>query len=1316
MKPGMSKPTGPPKIDPPTIDLPRAMRSPSLFCDTPPADVIPDADQPYLKFPSLHSQPLGTAQRTSLDVEDPWHVSQLSIPASGHKVYWGPERAAQIRFISPWDSAGPIARLTFDYVRPLLAKGVRKPLELVHLPPVPLRDTAARQTAKIEAAWLREQGRAAADRLAAHATHGGTQGSSRSRAHARSGPPRRAALWRVLYQTYRQDFWEAGFYSALESSSILVQPVVLQQMVEWTRRGESYSTGAGLASCLAALALLQAVVHHKVFYVTMRAGWNLRIGVVGAVHSKLLRLTGDGLRQGGGSAVYNLVANDVLRFDNYMPFLHFGWLAMIELVVIFILTSLLVGLLAAFAGISGCLLSILLQVHFSREYARLRATTGKQTDRRLRASAEVLLGMLSLKVYNWEDAFKNLLGEMRAAEHATILRSQAMKSVGKGLYFATPPVASFLTFLVVYLSGDSIQVEVAYAVVGLLAALRLSVGKNFAMAVAAGPECFVSMARIERFLDLEEPLPASRGTRLEGARPADPGRPLVEVAGATWLWPGSTPEMPEGPKRVAVSGVDVAVRAGEVLMVVGPVACGKSAFLQALLGELQLQAGAAAVHGRVAYSPQESWILAGSVKYNVLYGGLVYDLRRYRIAMAACALRRDVSHLPRKDNTDIGEMGVNLSGGQKARVSLARVVYSNPDVALLDDPLAAVDATVAAHLFHAAVRGELANRGTAVVLVTHQQQFLHLADKLMVLRADGSVAGTGTPEEMEAAGLVTLAPVAERSQSVDLTLAEAPTEEDATKALRLCPIRPVAHGTRGALDSHLRACATNGVRATSFLEISSSWAGLPLAQAEDMKQSAADKAAMPPPAALVHAEDRHVGSVEMKTWVAYIRAAGLSFALFVLMLFVAAQVLLMLSDYWLKVWIEGGQSGSDFFVFSMLCLGVTLAGLLAPILFFYGTMQASTNLHGQGVARLLKAPMWFFTANPHGRILNRLSSDLAQVDELLPIALHDAVQLGIMVLGSLTLICVVIPWLLLLVPPLVLAMSWLRWYTVRSMQELKRLENITRSPVFAMFNSTLNGLIPLRAFKLQSKTQGLFVQLLEDNARAWYWWLLCNRWIGFWLDMLCFMVVGITAFAIVARRDSLDAGLAGFVLVYVISLCGLLQYTVRQHAQAQTYMTSSERLLHYAHDLPQEADKKIKSPWGWPSAGSIDLRDVCVRYREKGRVYVAAAGKRREGPCPRGCCREAQRRAVSTWLRPVIFSQSMVPLALALTPSLASRGHPAPGARFPVEKPPLCIGTRASLLGVSPFVVRGMRGVSGCVAGPHDIGGRPCWGAEIREA
>lgn len=982
--------------------------------------------------------------------------------------------------VAPYAAAGCLSKMTFSYVRPTLRKGWEKPLQMEDLPKLATVDSAKRTVGILEDAWK------VADKQ-------------------QSLP-----LWRSLMSAHCSIMLWTGFWAFLESAVFIAQPVLLRRLISWLKDDSEFWVGCVLAGSIAFAALCQAIVHHILYFGTMRMSMHLRIGCTGLVSSKLMRISTAELAKQTTGKVINLVSTDVLRFEQGVIAIHFGWLGIVDFLVCLVLIAQLVGWGAACAGVTVLLLTIIGQVATGPYLAKLRKITAGRTDKRVRMLNQVLSAMLTVKAFAWELPFAGRLGELRKSEARNIFRSQFVKAINLSLAFAGPVMTSLVTFSVYWAQGNELKAEVIYPTVGLLQVIRLALGKKFARFCETFPEMHVAVKRLEDFLLLPDT------TRAAIAEPSSDA--VLEMENVNFSWPTA-----EAGAKPVLSAVNFTAHKGELVAIVGAVGSGKSAMLQGILGELRTE-GTVRQKGAVAYAPQQAWIFAGTLRENILFSS-DFDEERYNQVLYACSLHTDIQALSDGDMTEIGEKGVNLSGGQKARVGLARAIYRrDTSLVLIDDALAAVDPHVASHLLTHCLRSSLL-ADKAVVLATHNERASEAANKVIKLSEDGVAA----PCRAGTAPLAT-------SVTTDAVLAE-----------------------------------------------------------EKVKAKEEDRLK------LVLQEDRKQGAVTGGTYLSYAKAGGLCVAIMVGIMLVAGQSAMIMADWWLKVWSQADNQKEKKYVhvFIILCISCIITGFVRAILFFWHANHANSKIHDAAMKSVVASPMSFFTANPLGRIVNRFSADVGQIDELLPVILFDCMQTATNVIGAIILVCIVFVHLLAGIPIMFGVFWWLRRYTTRSLRELKRLDGTSRSPVYARFTANLNGLLCIRAFGREEESQASFIQLLNSNAKAWYWWLIANRWIGFRLDMLATAVmVCCVSLALILRRD-VDPGMFGLATAYALSLSGMLQYCVRQSAQVETFMTCVERVLHYATKLPHEgADLPPSPPSGWPVSAELDLQGVCVRYRE----------------------------------------------------------------------------------------------------------------------
>ena len=321
-------------------------------------------------------------------------------------------------------------------------------------------------------------------------------------------------------------------------------------------------------------------------------------------------------------------------------------------------------------------------------------------------------------------------------------------------------------------------------------------------------------------------------------------------------------------------------------------------------------------------------------------------------------------------------------------------------------------------------------------------------------------------------------------------------------------------------------------------------------------------------------EDKASGQIPISLYFEYFSLGGVMNGCVVLVVFAVSQVLAMVSEYWLKWWASeqfGDQSDSMYVLtLGLLSFGCVVIGFLRAVFWFRFSLSAASNMHESCLWSVVHTPLLFFISNPTGRILNRFAKDQNQVDEQLPVTMFTVLDVGLLVIASVVLICVTFWYMIFLLPPMAYLFIALQKRYLRTSREVKRWEAVSRSPIYSDFSSTLDGLITLRAYRLQRYASRRFQRSVDENGRAWFSFLMCGRWLGFRLDLLSNVFLVFAAYLAAILGDRVNLGLVGFALVYCINLAGVLQWVVRQSAEAETQMTSVERIKAYSKLLPEE--------------------------------------------------------------------------------------------------------------------------------------------------
>ena len=628
---------------------------------------------------------------------------------------------------------------------------------------------------------------------------------------------------------------------------------------------------------------------------------------------------------------------------------------------------------------------------------------------------------------------------------------------------------------------------------------------------------------------------------------------------------------------LALDKVSFDLRKGELLAVIGTVGSGKSALLQAIVGEMSVASGSISRgYKSLAYAAQDPWVMDGTIKENILMG-LDDDAEWYRQVVNACALDVDFKQIRFGDQAIVGDRGVQLSGGQRARIGLARAIYRDADVLVADDPLSAVDARVGRQLFNDAITGLVINRSKAVVLATHQHQYL--SDSRCILVTNGRVMCDGT-----------YAACVEASNG-KLT---AHTGDDAIDDLG--PAAPMENEKVGSDSAGTTEKAVNG-------------------SGDD------------------HQETNQQGIVSGDTYIRYLKAmGGTPMGIFMFCIFCVTQGAALYTIASIGRWAERPDEEQDKLDMMLMVSGLALFVLCMALARAFVSLEiavlASRRLHDKMAEAVLRAKISFFDTNPLGRILNRFSADVGIADDLMPQTLFDFLVIAFIVLGSLVTAISTLPFTLAAIPLLGWYFIKIRRTFVTSTRELKRLEGLARSPIFAMLSEALGGVATIRANGSMQYFKEKFEKVHDGHTRAFFAFMSASRWVGFRMDSIVVMfLIGtscpyenlfmpvpppdtfffdavVNYLAVWVEREgwfSVDPAILGLSISMIIYLAGIFQWCIRQSAEVVNHMVSIERVLAFGRlepeaPLEQPGDAKLLTK-NWPNAGAIEYDNLVVRYR-----------------------------------------------------------------------------------------------------------------------
>ena len=449
-----------------------------------------------------------------------------------------------------------------------------------------------------------------------------------------------------------------------------------------------------------------------------------------------------------GQAI-NLMQVDLGRIVEMMPFLPYVFTCVTSLIVAI---SILIPIAGAASSLGLGVMGILMLINFF--LAKCANSHNERMmefkDERMKYTTELFTHIKMFKIYGWEQTLLKRVEAIRSKELHSLWMYMFTYCFLIFSLWSSPVAAAFAIFSsYTYIFGHQVTVAMAFSTLSVLILLQSPL-RELPSCISWILQAWVSSKRIDEFMKTED---------INDSRTSQPELGGVTFSDASFAYSEKS--------EPVLKNINLNIKPGEFVAIVGKVGSGKSSIMNALLGELKQKEGTLAMKGTMAYTAAlESWIQNATVKDNILFNR-PFDPHMYQTALASSALLSDLAMLPGGDMTEIGEKGINLSGGQKARVSLARAVYQNCDIYLLDDPLSSVDAHVGAHIFHQCFLGAL--KGKTRILVTHNTNFLNLVDRVIVMDS-GSIAETGRLEDLKSSLQVLNSSASSHSSTESTTL------------------------------------------------------------------------------------------------------------------------------------------------------------------------------------------------------------------------------------------------------------------------------------------------------------------------------------------------------------------------------------------------------------------------------------------------------------------------------------------------------------------------------------------------------------------
>ncbi|CAK7272308.1 hypothetical protein SEPCBS119000_005053 [Sporothrix epigloea] len=934
----------------------------------------------------------------------------------------------------------------------------------------------------------------------------------------------------------------------------------------------------------------------------------------------------------------NLIGVDGKRVSDFCAYQNLFPGSLFKLIVSLTFLISLVGWKALAAGFTSMLIIMPLNVFFSKRYSNAQDQLMKLRDEKLEIVTEALQGIRQIKFSALETQWEGKIGEVRKRELNKVWDVFCYDAILIACWITSPIALSAISLTVyAYIYGD-LTPSVAFVSLGVFRALEvtLSVIPELTTDLL---DAWVSVKRIEDYLASPDLVKITK----DGDE--------ISFDKASIAWP-SDDNIDES-ERFVLRNVNLTFPKGELSVISGKTGTGKSLMLSAILGEVDLLGGSITVpHApslaerhddkatkdnwilpkSIAYIAQIPWIENATIRENIIFG-LPVDEERYKKTIEVCALTKDLEMLSDGEATEIGANGINLSGGQKWRITLARAIYSRAGILVMDDIFSAVDAHVGRSIFEKCLTGELCANRTRI-LVTHHVGLCAPKTKFLVELGEGRVLNSGLTSELAQDG--TLDQIKSHEQS-----AVEENEDDTAEATAVNSDNSTDNGDDADNENDSSASDGGAIKKTASRA------------SQAAASSSADAASKQTPRKFVEDEKREEGAVRKQVYFAYLKASGgWPFWSSILFVFIIVQILAVGRSWWLRIWTglheDNAASAHNFSVLGHHALGqsyqysysnglhqqtsmssvpalssalkvpgqvgtyssesmsyymtvyVTLAltsAVISSARYYYvyhGSVLASRSLFEKINFVILHAPLRWLDTVPVGRILNRFTADFNIIDSQLANCIgfsgSSFIQLiGIVLSGFFVSPIVVLMSFLLLIACAQFAITY-----VAAARPAKRLESTAKSPVFEQFGTALSGVVTIRGFdKSQVYIERMYRKLDDWSTTTWHLWLF-NRWVG-WRMGLVGSFFSVAVASVIFSTTTMDSALAGFALAFALDFSTSVMWTVRLYTNVELQMNAAERIIEYT-ELPTEELGGESPPAAWPTEGRIEVDNLVVSY------------------------------------------------------------------------------------------------------------------------
>ncbi|ODV58722.1 uncharacterized protein ASCRUDRAFT_38981, partial [Ascoidea rubescens DSM 1968] len=1126
-----------------------------------------------------------------------------------------------------------IQNITFSWMNPLIIKGYsQKSLSLSDLPIPPIDFNANDSTTLLSKNWLSQ--------LSSPEIEIEIEIKNKNKNKNKKKPKKKHLLFKAIINSFGFPIILAAFYELSECCLSFLLPQLLRILINFFSNTPNniilpnsilITNGIIIALLMFLISILSTICFNQYFIIIFSVGLNCKSALMGLIYKKTLKLHSNHSLYFTTSDIINFMSVDVSRIQQLIQQIQLIISSPIRLILSLIsLYSLLNS--SIFSSLLIISLIIPINTFLFKKMKILHKCQMKFKDRRTRIISEILSSIKSIKLYSWENPVLANLKDVR--------NNQELKNLQKiGIYsgfinFSWSCIPFFLscfTFALFVLNKKNppLTPDIIFPSLTLFNMLSSPLFQLPGL-ITAIIEASIAINRITNFLladeldllflqnlskfntqsitqSITQPIPHSVNINNLSFTRNNLNLPENTLLSSNNLILDQESKLYNYPD-FAIKNISFVAKKGDFSCIIGKVGSGKSTFLRSILGELYPFPNNNGIpnfkiNGSISYCSQVPWIINDSVKQNILFGHK-YEHDYYKLTIDACELIQDFKVLPDGDETQVGEKGISLSGGQKARIALARAVYARTDIYILDDILSAVDVHVGQNITNKLFGKDGLLSDKTKILATNNVSILSQSTSITLLHQGSMVEQTTYYDTLNNKNTMLYDFLINNDENF-LKLSQSNGDVSDLESTETCNDSNPSSYSSSIIDLSPYDSTTNlnkqiHISKSSASVVSFNTEFTPLLKIQNKKLKT-----------IQTLEKKRKGKVDKKVYFTYARACSFLgiFSFLIMMIFTSGTELC--ANYWLKAWSQSNRelnNNSNVWQFIMIysCFGIgsgffTL--IKCFILWVYCSTRASMYLHNSMATSILMSPMQFFETTPAGRILNHFSSDMNKIDERLPRIFNEFFSSIISTIFTLCVISYSLPIFSIIIVFLSIIYFYYQKFYITSSRELKRIVSTARSPIFSHLQESLNGVETIRSYKQQERFEFINITNIEFYSKAQYVFRSIYRWLLFRLQFIGATVIFSTTILSLLTLDSskpLSAGLFGLIMSYALQITNSLNLIVKTTVEIETNIVCVERVLDYSN-LPSEKAYHIPETAparNWPINGKIEINNLSARYRD----------------------------------------------------------------------------------------------------------------------